>query len=120
MNGRAVPDRRLMTTRARVLRRDSTDAEKKLWSALRDRRLEGIRFRRQVVIGGYIADFCSAHPKLVVELDGAQHENQQSYDLARTRHLEALGYKVLRFWNPDVMIHFDDVLNTIGEEARKG
>ena len=78
MNARAVPDRRLMTTRARSLRRGATDGEKRRWSALRDRPLEGIRFRRQVVVGRYVADFCSAHPKLIVELDGFQHEDQKS------------------------------------------
>jgi very-short-patch-repair endonuclease len=108
-----------MTQRARALRQTSTDAEKRLWSALRGRRLEGIRFRRQVVIGRYVADFSSAHPKLIVELDGIQHENQQRYDEARTRHLEALGYTVLRFWNADVFAHLEDVLNVIAEEVRK-
>src|SRR5258708_33582818 len=79
MNARAVAERRLMTTRARCLRRHSTDAEKRLWSALRDRRLEGIRFRRQVVVGRYVADFCSGHPKVIVEIDGVQHEDQKTY-----------------------------------------
>ena len=104
MNSHAIAAPRLMTTRARSLRRDSTDAEKRLWSALRDRRLEGIRFRRQIVIGRYIADFCSANPKLIIELDGTQHEEQRIYDEARTRYLESLGYSVLRFWNGDVLI----------------
>lgn len=108
-----------MTTRARSLRRDSTDAEKRLWSALRDRRLEGIRFRRQVVVGRYVADFCSAHPKLIIELDGIQHEDQKTYDEARTRYLAAEGYLVLRFWNGDVLAHLGDVLNAIAEEIRK-
>jgi very-short-patch-repair endonuclease len=119
MNARAVADRRLMTDRARSLRRDSTDAEQRLWSALRNRRLEGIRFRRQVVIGRYVADFCSSHPKLVVELDGIQHEDQRTYDEARTRYLKAHGYQVLRFWNGDVFVHLDAVLGTIAEEIRK-
>jgi very-short-patch-repair endonuclease len=108
-----------MTTRARSLRRDSTDAEKRLWSALRDRRLEGIRFRRQVVVGRYVADFCSAHPKLIIELDGIQHEDQKTYDEARTRYLAGEGYLVLRFWNGDVLAHLGDVLNAIAEEIRK-
>ena len=119
MNAHAVPNRRLMTNRARFLRRDSTDAEKRLWSALRDRRLEGIRFRRQVVLGRYVADFCSANPKLVIELDGIQHENQRRYDDARTQYLEAQGYVVLRFWNGDVFTHFDAVLSTIADEIGK-
>ena len=120
MNARAVADRRLMTTRARCLRRDSTDAEKRLWSSLRDRRLEGIRFRRQVVVGRYVADFCSAHPKLIIEIDGVQHEDQKTYDESRTRYLEAQGYVVRRFWNSEVLAHLGDVLNTIAEEIRNG
>ncbi len=119
MNARAVATPRLLTIRARSLRRDSTDAEKRLWSALRDRRLEGIRFRRQVVIGRYIADFCSARPKLIIELDGIQHEGQQVYDESRTRYLKSQGYSVLRFWNGDVLAHLSDVLNTIADEIRK-
>ena len=119
MNGRAVADRRLMTERARTLRRDSTDAERRLWSALRNRRLDGIRFRRQVVLGRYVADFCSAHPKLVVELDGAQHEDQKSYDEARTRYLEGQGYAVLRFWNAEVFVQLGAVLATIADKVRE-
>ncbi len=119
MNARAVATRRLLTIRARSLRRDSTDAEKRLWSALRDRRLEGIRFRRQVAVGRYIADFCSANPKLIIELDGIQHEDQKTYDEARTRYLESQGYSVLRFWNGDALAHLGDVLNAIADEIRK-
>jgi very-short-patch-repair endonuclease len=119
MNARAVVNPRIMTMRARSLRRDSTDAEKGLWSALRDRRLEGIRFRRQVVIGQFIADFCSANPKLIIELDGVQHEEQRIYDEARTRYLESEGFSVLRFWNSDVLAHLGDVLNAIADEIRQ-
>jgi very-short-patch-repair endonuclease len=119
MNAPAVPYRRLMVARARTLRRNSTDAEKRLWSALRNRRLEGIRFRRQVILGRYVADFCSANPKLVVELDGLQHEEQQSYDEIRTRDLQREGYLVLRFWNGDVLAHLDGVLEVIEESIRK-
>ena len=108
-----------MTERARTLRRDSTDAERRLWSALRNRRLEGVRFRRQVVLGRYVADFCSAHPKLVVELDGAQHEDQKSYDEARTRYLEGQGYAVLRFWNAEVFVQLGAVLATIADKVRE-
>ena len=118
MSARVVADRRLLTDRAKSLRHDSTEAEKRLWSALRNRR-SGIRFRRQVVIGRYVADFCAAHPKLIVELDGGQHENQKRYDAARTRYLEARGYLVLRFWNTDVIARLDNVLTSIGEETRK-
>jgi very-short-patch-repair endonuclease len=119
MNARSAADCRLMTDRARSLRRDSTEAERRLWSVLRNRRLEGIRFRRQVVIGRYVADFCSSHPKLIIELDGIQHEVQKAYDEARTRYLEARGYPVLRFWNADVSAHLDAVVSTIAEEIGK-
>ena len=105
--------------RARSLRRDSTDAEKRLWTALRDRRLEGIRFRRQVVMGRYIADFCAANPKLIIEIDGVQHEDQKIYDEARTRYLTGQGYLVLRFWNGDVLTHLGHVLNSIADEIHK-
>ncbi len=119
MNAPALPYRRLMVARARSLRRNSTDAEKRLWSALRNRRFEGIRFRRQVILGRYVADFCSANPKLVVELDGIQHEEQQSYDEVRTRYLEREGYLVLRFWNGEVLAHLDGVLEVIAEKIRE-
>ena len=118
MSARIVANRRLLTDRAKSLRHHSTDAEGRLWGALRNRRL-GIRFRRQVVIGQYIADFCAAHPRLIIELDGGQHEDHKSYDAARTRYLEASGYLVLRFWNTDVLGRLDKVLTTIGEEARR-
>jgi very-short-patch-repair endonuclease len=108
-----------MILRSRSLRRDSTEAEKLLWGALRARRLEGIRFRRQVVIDRYIADFCSSHPKIIIELDGTQHEQQKSYDQRRTRDLEDRGYSVLRFWNGDVLAHLTGVLAVIGDEVRK-
>jgi very-short-patch-repair endonuclease len=117
MNAQEASDRRIMILRARSLRRNATDAEKLLWSALRNRRLEGIRFRRQVVIGHYVADFCSANPKLIVELDGIQHEAQRSYDDARTRDLEDAGYRVLRFWNGDLLANLAGVLEVIGEEV---
>jgi very-short-patch-repair endonuclease len=119
MNAQEAADRRIMILRARSLRRNATDAEKLLWSALRDRRLEGIRFRRQVVIGRYVADFGAANPKLVIELDGVQHEQQTSYDGVRPRYLEDEGYFVMRFWNGEVVTNLRGVLDTIGEEIRK-
>ena len=119
MNADEAADRRIMVLRARSLRRNATDAEKLLWSALRDRRCEGIRFRRQVVVGRYIADFCAANPKLIIELDGSQHEDQQSYDTTRTRFLKDSGYSVLRFWNGEVLAHLSGVLEVIGEEIQR-
>ncbi|MCW5751814.1 MAG: endonuclease domain-containing protein [Alphaproteobacteria bacterium] len=99
-----------MTHLARALRASSTEAERRLWFALRDRRLGGHKFRRQVVIGRFIADFlCPAH-RLVVELDGGQHGEGAARDAARTAWLEARGYRVLRFWNNDVLENMEGVL----------
>ena len=99
--------------RARRLRQQSTDAEQALWSKLRDRRLGGVRFRRQTPIGPYIADFVSHERKLIVELDGGQHADQRAYDARRTRWLESRGYTVLRFWNDDVLLRPTSVLEAI-------
>ncbi|HLO17330.1 MAG TPA: DUF559 domain-containing protein, partial [Anaerolineales bacterium] len=84
------------------LRKEPTSAEAKLWSRIRNDQL-GVTFRRQHAIGNYITDFCAPREKLIIELDGSQHLEQQEYDDARTKYLEARGYKVLRFWNNDVM-----------------
>src|SRR5215475_4588926 len=98
---------------ARRLRRNQTDAERILWFRLRDRRLDGWKFRRQVPIDRFIADFLCADGKLIVELDGGQHEQDKERDSERTNALEAMGYVVLRFWNNDVMRNIDGVLQTI-------
>jgi very-short-patch-repair endonuclease len=76
-------------------------------------REDGIHFRRQPAIDSFITDFCAPRKKLIVELDGSQHLEQQEYDEERTKFLEARGYQVLRFWNHDVMNSIDDVLNVI-------
>ena len=102
--------------RARRLRRQSTDAEQALWSRLRDRRLGGVRFRRQAPIGAYIADFASHEWKLIVELDGGQHADRRAYDDRRTQWLESRGYRVLRFWNDDVLLRLNPVLEAIAQE----
>ncbi|MGX5800899.1 endonuclease domain-containing protein [Bradyrhizobium sp. Arg314] len=94
---------------ARTLRREMTEAENKLWQELRDRRLDRIKFRRQVPIGKYIADFACLQARLIVELDGSQHADSES-DLARGAELKARGFRVLRFWNDDDM---DGVRDTI-------
>lgn len=99
--------------RARRLRREDTDAEAKLWGALCDRRLGGWKWRRQVPMKPYIVDFLCVEAKLVVELDGGQHNEQIDYDHRRTRHLERLGYRVLRFWNSAVLTNRDGVCITI-------
>ena len=99
--------------RARSLRREDTDAEARLWRALRDRRLGGWKWRRQVPCGPYIADFLCDSAKLIVELDGSQHAEQADYDARRTRYLKTLGFRVLRFWNGDVLPDPDGVCLTI-------
>jgi len=95
---------------ARQLRRDQTLAETKLWLALRSHQLENIHFRRQHPIGNYIVDFCAPQAKLIIELDGGQHLEQQEYDAERTEFLESKGYRVLRFWNRDVLNNLDGVM----------
>jgi very-short-patch-repair endonuclease len=98
--------------RARVLRRDATEAEKKLWQHLRQPPFKEHHFRRQATIGPCFADFASHQLRLVIELDGGQHSLSTS-DEARTRYLEANGYRVLRFWNNDVLQNTSGVLMTI-------
>ena len=101
------------TNIARRLRRDSTDAERTLWSYVRDRRLDGWKFKRQVPVAGYIVDFLCADAHLIVELDGGQHAVRAAADARRTEVLEAPGYLVLRFWNNDVLGNIDGVLEVI-------
>ena len=94
------------------LRKESTPAEVKLWSRIRNDQL-GITFRRQHAVGTYIPDFCSPKAKLVIELDGSQHLEQEEYDQERTIYFESLGYTVIRFWNSDVTNKIEEVLLTI-------
>ena len=103
---------------ARELRNAATDAERALWQHLRGRRLTGFKFRRQYPIAGYIVDFVCVEAKLVIELDGGQHADQQDYDAERTRRLEINGYRVLRFWNDDVLLRTADVLEEILRQLR--
>jgi very-short-patch-repair endonuclease len=97
---------------ARALRRNATDVERLMWRLLRDRRLNGIKFRRQVPIGPFVADFASIEHHLVVELDGSQHAESLS-DVKRDAFLRAGGWHVLRFWNNDVMQNRNGVLERI-------
>jgi very-short-patch-repair endonuclease len=101
-----------LTGRARRLRKKLTDAESLLWQHLRGRQLEGIRFRRQQPWGNYIVDFASFEARIVVEVDGSQHATSAS-DRTRDRWLEQQGYRVLRFWNNDVLKNTVGVLETI-------
>jgi very-short-patch-repair endonuclease len=98
---------------ARHLRRNQTDAERVLWFRLRDRRLAGWKFKRQVPIDRFVADFLCADGKVIVEVDGGQHDKDKERDAGRTAALEAMGYFVLRFWNNDVVRNTDGVLETI-------
>ena len=86
----------------------------RLWLELRAGRFKGIKFRRQKVIGSYIADFSSNDPKLVIELDGDTHAGRESYDSVRAKFLEEQGYRVVRFSNTDVMHNMDGVLTQLG------
>jgi very-short-patch-repair endonuclease len=97
------------------LRRDATDAEQRLWSALHDRRLRGYRFRRQHPIGDFIVDFACTRHLLIVEADGGQHADSEA-DRLRTKWLESEGWQVLRFWNNDILANTEGVVLTILQE----
>ena len=103
------------TTRARSLRRGMTDAERFLWKVLRSKKINGHRFRRQHPIGQYIADFACIEQRIVIELDGGQHQEQNIYDEQRSVCLQAQGWRVLRFWNNEVLNNIDGVLTVIAE-----
>jgi very-short-patch-repair endonuclease len=103
---------------ARRLRRNQTDAERKLWFELRGRRLNGLMFRRQVPVAGFIADFLSEEVRLIVEVDGGQHAEKVESDSERTRVLNSAGYEVLRFWNNDVLTNIEAVCERVLEVAR--
>ena len=102
--------------RARRLRSDSTDAERRLWRMLRNRNLDHYKFRRQHPIRGYFADFVCLDKRLIIELDGGQHAQQIARDAARTADLESAGFRVLRFWDNDVLTRPEAVLQTIFAE----
>ena len=104
------------------LRKEPTPAERKLWSRIRNDQL-GVTFRRQHAVGNYIPDFCSPKAKLIIELDGSQHLEQEEYDSERTKYLEEHGYKVIRFWNNQVLNEIENVILAITyalEENQKG
>ena len=107
-----------LTPVARKLRRASTDAEIRLWSRLRSRQIEGAKFVRQFPISGFIADFACRAAHLVVELDGGQHS--EAADAERTAVIERFGYRVVRYWNHDVLANTDGVLEAIRQELLLG
>jgi len=104
--------------KARQLRRDQTDAEGKLWYLLRNRNLAGCKFKRQVPIGRFIADFACLELRLIIEADGGQHADQEAYDAARTAWLESQGWQVIRFWNHDILTNMDGVAESVLEAIR--
>ena len=98
---------------ARTMRSSATDAESILWELLRAKRLEGLKFRRQVVVGPFIVDFVCPARRLVIEVDGSQHGEASAYDQRRTDWLRQEGYTVVRFWNGDVLRDPDGVCQHI-------
>ena len=103
------------TSKARHLREQSTNAERKLWRHLRNRNLEGHKFRRQQPIGKYIVDFVCFEKKMIIELDGGQHSQQAAYDSERTDWLQSQGFRVVRFWNNHVLGEIEAVKRAILE-----
>jgi very-short-patch-repair endonuclease len=103
----------------RRLRKDATDAERKLWSILRNRQMAGLRFFRQYSIGPYVIDFYCPEERLAIEVDGGQHADVrgQEHDAKRDRHLQELNIRVIRFWNNDVLRNIEGVVQRIREEA---
>ncbi len=109
---------RTLTLRSRELRNNLTGAERKLWQYICRRQLGGTRFNRQVPIGPFICDFVARTPKLIIELDGGQHAVRAVEDQGRTAYLQRHGYRVLRFWNNDVLENVEGVLSMIEEALR--
>lgn len=111
-----------LKTNARELRRNQTDCERVLWSKLRNRQFLDLKFRRQHKIDYYIVDFICLENKIIIELDGGQHNTPEgiSYDQDRTKHLQSKGYKILRFWNNDVLKQTDSVLEKIRMAVEEG
>ncbi|WP_298333934.1 DUF559 domain-containing protein [uncultured Erythrobacter sp.] len=102
-----------LTAHAKAMRKVMPEPEKRMWHQLRAERFQGIKFRRQKVIGKYIADFASNTPKLVIEIDGETHAGPDDYDAARTQYLEDQGYTVIRFSNLEVMDNIEGVLTRL-------
>ncbi len=105
--------------RARKMRNNPTDAERILWYRLRNRRLYRYPFLRQRIIDGMIVDFLCRKTKLVIEVDGGQHDQRKQSDTTRTERLNRAGYQVLRFWNNDVIFDTESVLHTIDQTLKQ-
>lgn len=108
-----VPSSSFLRDHSRSLRRDQTDAERKLWMHLRNRQVGGVKFRRQHFITPFIADFCCPEKQLIIELDGGQHAERVEADRRRTGFLESQGYRVIRFWNHEVLENIEGVLEQV-------
>jgi len=109
----------MSTKRARTLRRNSTEAETRLWNRVRRNQLDGHHFRRQLPIGPYIIDFACSTQSLVVEVDGGQHSGRIEQDITRTAYLDEQGFRVLRFWNNEVLDNTDGVVEVILSALRE-
>jgi very-short-patch-repair endonuclease len=108
-----------LTGTARKLRSETTDAESHLWRALRNRQLNGFKFKRQVPFGPYIVDFICMEAKFIVEADGGQHAVHMEAVEVRTKYFVENGYQALRFWNNNVLLNLEGVLETIASELLK-
>ena len=102
-----------MKERVRELRGNMTDAENRMWYYLRNRRLGGFKFVREIVIGHYIVDFVCREKKFIIEVDGGQHMDAIEYDTLRTKYLEERGYRVLRVWNHEVFKNIQGVMDGV-------
>jgi very-short-patch-repair endonuclease len=105
--------------RARALRREMTEAERRIWKLLRSRQLDGYRFRRQVPLGRYIADLVCHEVHVIVEVDGGHHDAASLAEAERSRFLRDEGYQLLRFWNNEVLANPEGVQATIIEHLRR-
>ncbi|MBU2575296.1 MAG: endonuclease domain-containing protein [Elusimicrobia bacterium] len=105
-----------MKDKAKHLRANTTDTERLLWKHLRMRQIQGFKFRRQAPIGPYIVDFVSLEAKLIIEVDGGQHAKQEAKDSRRTSWLNSQGFRVLRFWDTEVLHETGSVLEAIWKE----
>ena len=107
----------MSTAVARKLRRDATDAEKRMWRLLRSRQIGG-KIRRQQTIEGYVVDFVSFEHRLIIEVDGGQHADPDEYERRRTRCLDANGFRILRFWNNEVLENIEGVFECVAAALR--
>ncbi len=107
--------RKRPTARAQQLRRHMTAAEALLWPHLSRRQLDGFKFSRQMPVGPFICDFMCREHRLIIELDGGQHDWREAEDARRTAYIEGQGFRLIRFWNNEVFEALDDVLRRIGE-----